>query len=500
MGNNRRYALISVSNKERIVEFAKELLKHGFEMLASGGTHEFLKKAKVKSNLIQDITQFPEILGGRVKTLHPKIFAGILANKDDASHLKELKELDIPSIDLVICNLYPFKEKPSIENIDIGGVSLIRAAAKNHKHVACVTRPDQYKTVIDELNNYGEIKHETKLGFAKEAFLYTAQFDSLIAEFLGAGKLNLIYEKTMDLRYGENAHQTSSLYREVGYKGTTILNAKKLQGKELSFNNIFDLDTAIAVVKSFDEPCVCILKHANPCGVAIGKDLLDAYVDAHKADPISSFGGIVGLNREVNEAVATEITKTFIEAVVAPSFTKEAIAVLSQKKNMRVLECPISGLLSTKALRWINGGILIQDNDILPDEFSEWKVVTKRKPTQDEFEACKFGFTVVRFVKSNAVLISTGRMTVGIGAGQPNRVGALEIALKNKDNFGFKEGLFAIASDGFFPFRDSIDLAHKAGIKVVIQPGGSRRDQEVIDACDELNMSMIFTGRRHFRH
>ena len=500
MNSNKRYALISVSDKDGITEFAKELQKHGFKILASSGTHKILKGAKVKSTSVQELTQFPEILGGRVKTLHPKIFGGILANREDRKHLEELKELGIPDIELVICNLYPFKESPSIENIDIGGVALIRAAAKNHQYVTCVTQPSQYKTVIDELNKYDEIQPETRLRFASEAFLYTAQFDSLIAEFLGANRLNLIYEKVMDLRYGENPHQASSLYKEVDYKGATILNAKKLQGKELSFNNIFDLDAALAVVKSFDEPCACILKHANPCGVAIGGDLLEAYVDAHKADPISSFGGIVGLNREVNEAVATELTKTFIEAVVAPSYTEEAIAILSKKKNMRVLECPISDSLSTKALRWINGGIILQDNDILPDEPSNWQVVTERKPTPDEFEACKFGFKVVRFIKSNAVCISTNKMIVGIGVGQPNRVGALEIALNNKDKFGFKEGVFAVASDGFFPFRDSIDLAHDAGIKVVVQPGGSKRDQEVIDACNEHNMSMIFTGRRHFRH
>ncbi|MCK4352091.1 bifunctional phosphoribosylaminoimidazolecarboxamide formyltransferase/IMP cyclohydrolase [candidate division WOR-3 bacterium] len=495
-----KYALISVTDKIGISEFAKKLHELGFEILASRGTKKFLEKEGISCQSIEELTQFPEILSGRVKTLHPKIAGGILADRGNPSHLEELKKLDIPLIDIVVCNLYSFEEKPGIENIDIGGITLIRSAAKNYKYVTCITSKDQYPIVLDELKKYGSIREKTRLNFAKEAFLLTSRFDSLITQFLGKGILNLTYQKVSDLRYGENPHQQASLYRKNSYKGLSLTSAIQLQGKELSFNNLYDLDTALSVIKSFTKPCACVLKHANPCGVAIGKNGLDAYKKAHSGDPLSSFGGIVGVNQKVDEKLASEITKTFIEALLAPAYTKEALELLKNKKNMRVLELPLNKELSSETLKWINGGILFQDNDIIEDNSAEWKVVTKRQPSKEEFEAAKFAFKVVRLTKSNSICIATANQTIGIGVGQPNRVGALEIAVNNMKIFGFTPQKAALASDGFFPFRDSIDLSYKAGIKCVVEPGGSIRDKEVIEACDEHNIAMLFTHIRHFRH
>ncbi|MDI6841056.1 MAG: bifunctional phosphoribosylaminoimidazolecarboxamide formyltransferase/IMP cyclohydrolase [bacterium] len=501
-----RYALISVSDKSRLLEFARELNTLGFKIIASLGTQKILKEGGIESISVAEITGTPEILSGRVKTMHPKILGGILADRSNKTHLNELKELSIPPIDIVICNLYPFETAPGIENIDIGGVSLLRAAAKNYKWVTAVTNPNQYNRVIAELKANGEISENTRLEFAKKVFRLTSVFDSQVASFIGDTGINLTYEKVTDLRYGENPHQTASLYKTGGFGSPdpnsliSVVNARQIQGKELSFNNIYDLNTALLIIKSFPSPCACILKHANPCGVGISEGVLDAYKKAYATDPVSSFGGIVGVNREVTAELANEITNTFIEAMIAPSYTDEAKEIVKKKKNMRVLQLPLNGKLSQKSLRWIEGGLLLQDNDVLPDNEADWEVVTKREPTPAELSASKFAFKVVRFIKSNAICIATQDRTVGIGAGQPNRIGALEIALSNMKRFNLSSEETALASDGFFPFRDSIDLAHKAGIKCIIQPGGSIRDNEVINACDEYRIAMIFTHRRHFTH
>jgi len=495
-----KYALISVSDKSGLLEFARGLSKLRFTLIASSGTLKSLKDGGISAISVESITTFPEILGGRVKTMHPKIIGALLTDRDNPTHLEELKKFGIPLIDIVICNLYPFESSPGVKTIDIGGVSLLRAGAKNYKWVTVVSHPNQYNRVITELKANGEITESTRLEFAQKAFRLTSLFDSRVASFLGESGLFLTYEKVLDLRYGENPHQAASLYKSIGDSSTSIVDAKQTQGKELSFNNIYDLNTTLLIIKSFEPPCACVLKHANPCGVGIGKNLLSAYKKAHAADPVSSFGGIVGVNREVPGELAKEITSTFIEALLAPGYTEEAKEILKKKKNMRVLELPLDGKLSPLSFRWIEGGVLSQDNDVLPDNDAKWEVVTKMKPTQTQFNAAKFAFKVVRFIKSNSICIATQDHTVGIGAGQPNRVGALEIAVSNMEKFGLREQEIALASDGFFPFRDSIDLANKAGIKCIIQPGGSIRDSEVIEACDEHGIAMIFTHERHFRH
>lgn len=499
-----RWVIISVSDKTGIVEFAKRLLDFEFNILASSGTKKLLAENKIKCKSIDSITGFPEILSGRVKTLHPKIFGGILADREKHEHIEELQKFDIPHIDLVVCNLYPFEKQPGIENIDIGGVSLIRAAAKNYKYVTCVTNPAQYSIVLQELEKYGKIRYETQTQFAKTAFKLTSMFDSRIVEFLGDGMLNLTYEKAMDLRYGENPHQSAQMFvggtSQSRLPTISIACAKKLQGKELSYNNIQDLDAALLIIKSFDSPMACVLKHLNPCGLALDEDMVSAYKKARAGDPVSSFGGIVGVNRHVTEELAQEITSTFIEAVIAPGYTDSARKVLGRKKNLRVLELPLDKELSAKTYKWIEGGILVQDSDILPDNYAEWEVVTKKKPLPQQYSAAKFAFKILRFLKSNSICITSSNQTLGIGVGQPNRVGALKIAINNMREFGFSPGNVALASDGFFPFRDSIDVAYSSGIKCIVQPGGSIRDKEVIDACNEHNITMLFTHRRHFLH
>lgn len=505
-----KYALISVSDRTGILEFAKKLRELEFQIIGTSGTREFLKSNGINCKSISALTGFPEILGGRVKSLHPKIFGAILADRENKSHLEDVKKLNIPLIEIVVCNLYPFDSAPGIENIDIGGVTLIRAAAKNYRYVTCVTSPGQYEKVIGEIEKNGKVLESTRFEFARKAFELTSSFDFRVGSFLardkpscyiGEERLNLGYERVMELRYGENPHQKASLYKEVGHRGLSVIDAVKLQGKELSFNNFYDLDAALSVVKSFDESCVCILKHATPCGVAIGDSVVEAYKDAYRADTISPFGGIVAFNREVDKVTAEEITKIFISAVIAPGYANEAMEVLARKKNMVVLELSEGGEFGPTSFRWIEGGLLLQESDVFPDDTSEWEVVTKRKPTDKELKAMEFGFKVVKFVKSNAVIITTDKMTLGIGGGQPNRVGALEIAIQNMKKFGLtRENPNAVASDGLFPFRDSVDLAAKEGIKAVVQPGGSIRDQEVIDACNEHGIAMVFTHKRHFRH
>ncbi len=490
-----RFALLSTYDKSGLLPLVDVLSKHKYRLIASKGTAGFLRENGVEVETVEKITGYPSMLGGRLKTLHPKIFGGILALGSE----EELKKYEIPLIDMVVVNLYPFETEPSIENIDIGGVSLIRAASKNYERTACLVDPADYSRVIGELDSEGAVSHATRLYLARKAFSLSAGLDRKISMWLGHRFHDIQLDEISKMRYGENPHQEATLFRETGYRGLSIIDAQKIQGKKISFNNICDLDTALSIICSFKETAACIIKHSSPCGIAVSPRLLDAYKLARSCDPMSSFGGIVGLNRKVTVELARELTSTFLEAVLAPSYDDEAKAVLSNKKRLILLELPLEGSLSTVNYRYLNGGFLKQDSDESADDVDDYEVVTNRKPTEKEFKAMCFAFNVVRFVRSNSVCITRENMTVGIGGGQPSRIGALEIAIKNKKRFGFKECI-ALASDGFFPFRDSIDLAAEEGITAVIQPGGSIRDKEVIGAADEHGLAMIFTHRRHFRH
>ncbi len=490
-----RYALISTHDKTGLIPLAEALLRCSYKLVATAGTADYLKKSGIESTAVSSLTGFPSMLGGRVKTLHPVIFGGILARGDE----DEIARYNLPLIDIVVVNLYPFDEKPCIENIDIGGISLIRAAGKNHTRVSCVVNPEDYDTVMGELDADGGISSDTRLYLARKAFSLSTYFDMRVSEWLGSDTLYIPLQRIGGLRYGENPHQEAILLKETGFSGLSVINAEKIQGKEPSYNNICDLDAVLSVVVSFKEPAACIVKHSTPCGIATSASIVDAYRKAKSCDPLSSFGGIVGLNRGVDRELAAELKSTFLEAVLAPSYTGEARDILLKKRRLILLQLPLKGELSTNSYRYVSGGFLKQDGDTLPDNTKDFRLVTKIKPTEGQLRALYLAFKVVRFIRSNAVCITTEDMTVGIGGGQPSRVGALEIALKNKKRFGFKKGI-ALASDGFFPFRDSIDLAAEEGIKAVIQPGGSIRDKEVTNAADEHGIAMILTGRRHFKH
>lgn len=510
-------ALISVYDKRGVVDLAKSLDGFGVRIISTGGTSKAIKEAGIKVTEAADLTGFPQILGGRVKTLHPKIHGGILA-KRTKDHLEELASQRIEEIDLVVVNLYPFKEtiaktnslEEIIENIDIGGPTMIRSAAKNFEYVASVVNPDRYQELIDSLTeNEGAIPRDLRLSLAIEAFGHTAAYDALIHQYLFnrleerqsfPNSLNLTYEKAGELRYGENPHQKACFYREARIEEPSVGGAKLLQGKELSFNNILDLDAALETVKEFREsPAVVIIKHTTPCGVALGQDLLTAYKNAHSCDPVSAFGSVVGLNGEVDAETASQIASTFVEAVIAPSFSREAKEILGRKKNLRLLETGCLGERSSseKDLRKVLGGLLIQDRDLKEVDVSELKTVSNRPPTKEELESLLFGFKVVKHVKSNAIVLANKKATVGIGAGQMSRVDSTQIAIHKAKE---KARGSTLASDAFFPFRDAIDEAAKAGITAIIQPGGSLRDEEVIKAADEHNLALVLTGVRHFRH
>lgn len=512
--HERKRALVSVSDKTGVAEFAGELTKLGYEVVSTGGTAKTLKEAGVEVTYISEVTGFPEILGGRVKTLHPKVHGGILA-KRTPEHLKQLEENNIVPIDIVAVNLYPFKEtisKPdvtleeAIENIDIGGPSMVRAAAKNYRDVAVIVKPSRYKAVIRELKEKGRISPETRFELALEAFSHTAEYDRCIADYLagvsGQGfseTFSLTGHKLQSLRYGENPHQMAAFYKDETAGPGTLGEAKQLQGKELSFNNIVDTEAALSLVREFDRPAVVIIKHSNPCGTAVGSSLKEAYQRALEADKMSAYGGIVGLNRPVDKETAEELVKIFLEAVIAPSVDKEALEVLSVKPKLRVLECGSLEGAGKKDfdIKKVSGGFLIQDMDRGNIPPSEWKVVTQRKPSQKDLEELAFAWKVVKHVKSNAIVVTKDNVTLGVGAGQMNRVGSAEIALKQAGDSA--RGGY-LASDAFFPFGDTVEAAAKAGIKAVIQPGGSIRDEESIKAADENGVIMVFTGMRHFKH
>lgn len=515
----KKRAVISVSDKNGITEFAKNLADLGYEIVSTGGTAKAIREAGIDVTAVSDVTGFPECLDGRVKTLHPKIEAGILAKRSNPEHMEQLKKLDITPIDIVAINLYPFKQtilkdgvtlEEAIENIDIGGPTMIRAAAKNWQDVAVIVDPDDYKTVIEEIRANGEVSKETKFRLAGKVFEHTAQYDALICDYLRKQRgdspftksLTLTFEKAQDLRYGENPHQKAAFYKEIGKADNTLAAAKQLHGKELSYNNIGDANGALDVIKEFgyDQPVAVAVKHANPCGVAIGKDIHEAYMRAYESDPVSIFGGIVALNREVDKATAEELAKIFLEIIIAPSFSKEAFEILTKKKNIRLLELPnlakanVKGTIDTKK---VVGGLLVQelDTELLVED--NIKCVTKRQPTEKEMEDLKFVWKIVKHTKSNGIALAKDYQTVGIGPGQTNRITALELAIKYG---GDKVKGSVMGSDAFFPFDDCVKAAQEAGITAIIQPGGSIRDADSIKAADEAGIAMLFTGMRHFKH
>lgn len=518
MNNKIKNALISVYNKEGIVEFTSSLCDFGIKIVATSGTAKVLLENNIKVDKIEDILSISELLDGRVKTLHPDIFASILADRSKKTHISQLKELNLKPIDLVVVNLYPFldglqkgkKEEDLIELIDIGGVSLLRAAAKNYKYCIPIFSPSQYNEFIDVLKrNNGEVTIEYRKKQAMETFKNTVWYDRIISKYFREGIkeeefpeiFSFELNKVMDLRYGENPHQKSALYSESTNK-KSLINSKVLSGKAMSFNNWMDADTAVSVVSEFEKPSVSIIKHAAPCGVGVGENIYDAFNRAYITDPVSSFGGIVAANREIDLATTKDIISSYFEVVIAPSFTDDALKTLKTKKNMRVIRLDPEVLSIFKSFRFysIKGGLLIQDSDSLIDSMDEWKLVSDTKPTEKELKALDFAWKVVKWVKSNGIVIAIENRTIGIGTGQPSRVDSVELAIKKAGAQGHHTAGTALASDGFFPFRDSIDEAAKAGVTAIVEPGGSIRDQEVIDAANEHEIALLFTGKRHFRH
>ena len=511
-------ALISVSDKNGIVDFAKELVSMGVELISTGGTYKLLKDNGLNVKEVSEVTGHPEMLDGRVKTLHPIVHAGILARRDLKEHMDKIKSMGINTIDMVVINLYPFKEtvlkkdvvfEDVVENIDIGGPSMIRAAAKNYQSVAVVTLAEQYPAIIEEMkSNNGELSEKFLSKLMSQAFITTANYDALIAtrmhkEFCEGfpSSFAIPSEKVMDLRYGENPNQKAAFYKDPFTPGITVAKAEQLHGKELSYNNILDLDKALDIVMDFEKPTAVVMKHTNPCGLASAENIYDAFMTAYAVDPLSAFGCVIALNRDCNVKVAEEIAKYFVEAVIAPDFDERSLEILTQKKNIRLLKTstPISPKCRVREykMKKVQGGFLVQtDEDVIIDP-KNLQVITKRAPTDEELKALMFAWKLAKHVTSNAVVYVKGERAVGIGAGQMSRVDSAMIArVKGKED---TKGS-VMASDAFFPFRDGVDEAAKAGVTAIIQPGGSIRDQEVIDAANEHGMAMVFTGCRVFRH
>lgn len=508
-------ALISVSDKTGILELAKGLDKLGVEIISTGGTAKKIEDAGIKVIKVSDITGFPECLDGRVKTLHPKVHAGILAMRSNDEHMKQIEELGVTPIDFVFINLYPFREtisnpdvllEDAIENIDIGGPTMLRSAAKNYQDVAVVVDPADYGKVLSELEENGTVSLETKFNLCYKVFEHTASYDALIFNYLRKKQgikfpetMTVTFEKQQSLRYGENPHQGATFYREMGNLDGSLAAAKQLHGKELSYNNISDTNGALDILREFDEITVVGVKHANPCGVGSADTVSEAWKKAYEADPVSIFGGIVVTNAEVDADMANEINKIFIEIVVAPSYSDEALKILMKKKNIRLLELPTINCKlqeGTMDMKKVLGGILVQDMDLklLGEELT---VVTKRKPTDKEMEDMMFAWKLVKHAKSNGIAIAKDKRSVGVGPGQVNRIWPTEQAIEH--GAGKTEGA-ALASDAFFPFDDCVKAAAAAGITAIIQPGGSRNDADSIKACDEAGIAMVVTGMRHFKH
>ncbi|MGX7131785.1 bifunctional phosphoribosylaminoimidazolecarboxamide formyltransferase/IMP cyclohydrolase [Enterococcus songbeiensis] len=508
-------ALISVSDKTGILELAKGLLAAGFEIISTGGTQKVLADANIETITIESVTGFPEMMDGRVKTLHPAIHGGLLARRDLSAHLAAMEAHQISPIDLVVVNLYPFKETiqqpdvtvaEAIEQIDIGGPSMLRSAAKNHASVTVLVDPADYSVVLQELAEEG-VTLTTRQRLAAKVFRHTAAYDALIAEFLTEKfeketpeKVTVTYELKQSLRYGENSHQRATFYQSALPVAYSIASGTQLHGKELSYNNIKDADAALRIAREFSEPTVVALKHMNPCGIGRGATIEEAYDFAYEADPISIFGGVVVLNREVDLSIAEKMHRLFLEIILAPSFTPEAFEVLASKKNLRLMTVDFDST-ATKETEMVSvlGGVLIQEQDILQEDESQWQVVTKRQPTEAEKQALQFAWKAVKHVKSNAILLANQYQTVGIGAGQMNRVGSMKIAIQQaEENNKLTDAV--VASDAFFPMSDSVEFAAQHGIRAIIQPGGSIKDQESIDMANKYDIAMIFTGVRHFRH
>ncbi|WKA55780.1 bifunctional phosphoribosylaminoimidazolecarboxamide formyltransferase/IMP cyclohydrolase [Planococcus shixiaomingii] len=510
----KKRALLSVSDKSGILDFAKELEKMGYEILSTGGTKRFLEDNGVVITAVDEVTKFPEILGGRVKTLHPLVHGGLLAKPDDAEHQREMAENGIAPIDIVCVNLYPFREtivKPNvtvddaIENIDIGGPTMLRSAAKNHAYVAVIVDAGDYEAVLVELREQNGTTAETRRRLAAKVFRHTAAYDSYISNYLTEltgeeypDQLTITYELNQSLRYGENPHQKAAFYRSPLGSDFSMANADQLHGKELSYNNIQDANAALQIIKEFTLPAAVAVKHMNPCGVGTSETISAAFAKAYEADATSIFGGIVALNREVDADTAKQLAGIFLEIIIAPSFSQEALELLTQKKNIRLLTIPFE---RARTDRWnlvtVEGGLLVQQPDELGYEDAEIQVVTERHPTEAELAALKLGWSVVKHVKSNAIVVCNDEMTLGIGAGQMNRVGSAKIALEQAEERA--QGAI-MASDAFFPMSDTVEAAAQAGIKAIIQPGGSKKDQESIDKANEFGIAMVFTGIRHFKH
>lgn len=515
-------ALVSVSDKTGIVEFVKELVTLGIEIVSTGGTYSKLKEAGVPAMEVSDLTGFPECLDGRVKTLHPAVHAGLLAMRSKPEHMKQLTDLNIETIDMVIVNLYPFKttilkkgvtREEAVENIDIGGPTMLRSAAKNYQDVVVVVDPRDYEKILYELKEKREVSLDTKFYLMQKVFMHTSNYDTMIADYLKKQRndyelpetLTMTFEKIQDMRYGENPHQKAAFYREIGNKRGSITDAVQLNGKELSFNNINDTNGALELLKEFTEPTVVACKHGNPCGVGSADNILAAWTKAFEADRVSIYGGIVVVNREVTLALVEEMKQVFLEVVVAPSYEKEALELLQTKKNVRLLELKDIEVPQDEHaydLKKVNGGLIVQtiDSKLLVEE--DLKVVTDRIPTDKEMVDLRFAWKVSKFVKSNGIALAKDKQTVGIGPGQVNRVWAAKQSIEHAAeliNIDATKGA-VMASDAFFPFDDCVEAAHEAGITAIIQPGGSIRDEDSIKKCNEYGIAMVFTGMRHFKH
>jgi phosphoribosylaminoimidazolecarboxamide formyltransferase / IMP cyclohydrolase len=514
-------AIVSVSDKSGVVAFAKGLAGMGVEILSTGGTAKALREQGVAVKDISEYTGFPEMLDGRVKTLHPKVHGGLLGQRSKKAHVDKMKEHGILPIDLVAVNLYPFEAtiakegctlEEAIENIDIGGPTMIRSAAKNYPDVTVIVDPEDYNAVLSELKEKGQVSAETNFRLAKKVFQHTARYDGAISNYLGRIEgpskrhefpetFTIQMKKSQELRYGENPHQKAAFYREYDATEPSVSNAVQLQGKELSYNNILDTDSAFETVKEFDEIATVIIKHNNPCGAAIsGAGLADAYRKARDCDPVSAFGGVVGFNRAVDEETAKEMLPIFLEVIIAPGYDPKALEILKAKRDLRILQAPaLSSGYARRGLdfRKVVGGLLLQDRDLGRVPMDQWKVVTKRKPTDEEKRAMAFGWKVAKHVKSNAIVLVREDRTIGVGAGQMSRVDSTRLAVMKAQSS--TKGT-VLASDAMFPFRDGVDTGAEAGAVAIIQPGGSIRDEEVIAAADEHGIAMVFTGMRHFRH
>jgi len=521
MSNTIKKVLISVTDKTGIVDFAQELKGFDVKILSTGGTAAQLRAAGIDVTDVSDYTGFPEMMDGRLKTLHPKIHGGLLALRNNEGHMKSAEQHDIDMIDMVVINLYRFEDtvakegctlEEAVENIDIGGPTMLRAAAKNHPFVSVVTDPEDYPEIIAEMKETGGmISEATNFALATKTFQLTARYDGAISNYLGARlqgeeiqkfptTFTIQFDRAQALRYGENPHQDAAFYREKNAPVSSIASARQLHGKELSYNNIMDSDAAWQMACDFDLPTAVIMKHSNPCGAATSDgSLKDAYVKAMATDPVSAFGGIVSFNRPVDREVAQELAKTFLEVIIAPGFDRDALDILTAKKNVRLLEIPTpaAGQPADLDFRRVAGGLLVQERDPGRDDIMKAKVVTKRAPTAEEYQALDFAWRVVKNVKSNAIVFTAKDQLVGVGAGQMSRVDSVHIA-QMKANLPTQGTV--LASDAFFPFRDGVDMAAKAGVTAIVQPGGSIRDEEAIQAADEHGIAMIFTGRRHFRH